>query len=105
MNFLKAALNCCVTLGSVRLCDCHKMSCPRCDSEPDGPMFIYDGGDTALLFRDWGSNIRLNGISSETTSELLNAKIIYVVEMSEDDIARGYAAPVRIVRDVKSLMA
>ena len=74
------------------------------DCEPDGPMFIYDGGDTALLFRDWGSIIRLNGISSETTSELLNAKIIYVVEMSEDDIAREYAAPVRIVRDVKSMM-
>ena len=30
------------------------------DCEPDGPMFIYDGGDTALLFRDWFSNIRLN---------------------------------------------
>lgn len=74
------------------------------DCEPDGPMFIYDGGDTALLFRDWGSNIRLNGISSETTFELLNAKIIYVVEMSDDNIAREYAAPVRIVRDVKSMM-
>ena len=74
------------------------------DCEPDGPMFIYDGGDTALLFRDWGSNIRLNGISSETTSELLNAKVIYVVEKAGDEIAREYAAPVRIVRDVKSMM-
>ena len=72
--------------------------------EPDGPMFIYDGGDTALLFRDWGSNVRLNGISPETSPELLNAKVIYVVEMSGDEIAREYAAPIRIVRDVKSLM-
>lgn len=75
------------------------------DCEPDGPMFIYDGGDTALLFRDWFSNVRLNGISPETGPELLNAKLIYVVEMSGDTIAREYAAPIRIVRDVKSMMA
>jgi len=74
------------------------------DCEPDGPMFIYDGGDTALLFRDWDSNIRLNAISPETTPELMNVKTIYVVEMSGDAIAREYAAPVRIVRDVKSMM-
>ena len=75
------------------------------DCEPDGPMFIYDGGDTALLFRDWFSNIRLNGISPETSSELLNAKVIYVLEKSGDDITREYAAPIRIVRNVKSLIA
>ena len=74
------------------------------DCEPDGPMFIYDGGDTALLFRDWFSNVRLNGISPETSPELLNAKVIHVVEMAGDDIAREYAAPIRIVRDVKSMM-
>lgn len=77
----------------------------RQDCEPDGPMFIYDGGDTALLFRDWFSNVRLNGINSETGPELLNAKVIYVVEMAGDDIAREYTAPIRIVRDVKSMMA
>jgi len=75
------------------------------DCEPDGPMFIYDGGDTALLFRDWFSNVRLNGISPETGPELLNAKVIYVVEMAGDEITREYAARIRIVRDVKSLMA
>ena len=74
------------------------------DCEPDGPMFIYDGGDTALLFRDWFSNVRLNGISPETGPELLNAKVIYVVEMTDNEVTREYAAPIRIVRDVKSLM-
>ena len=64
------------------------------DCEPDGPMFIYDGGDTALLFRDWFSNIRLNDIAS----------VIYVLEKSGDDIVREYAAPIRIVRNVKSLI-
>ena len=74
------------------------------DCEPDGPMFIYDGGDTALLFRDWFSNVRLNGISPETSPELMNAKVIYVVEMLNDEVTREYAAPIRIVRDVKSMM-
>ena len=74
------------------------------DTEPDGPMLICDGGDTALLFRDWFSNVRLNGISPETGPELLNAKVIYVVEMAGDTITREYTAPIRIVRDVKSMM-
>ena len=48
------------------------------DCEPDGPMFIYDGGDTALLFRDWFSNIRLNDICSDAREQLLSAPVIYV---------------------------
>jgi len=74
------------------------------DCEPDGPMFIYDGGDTALLFRDWFSNIRLNGIGTDAREQLLNASVIYVLEKSGDAIAREYAAPIRIVRNVKALM-
>ena len=76
----------------------------RQDCEPDGPMFIYDGGDTALLFRDWFSNVRLNDIGSDAREQLLSAQVIYVLEKSGDAIAREYAAPIRIVRDVKSLM-
>ena len=45
---------------------------------PDYPLFIYDGGDTALLFRDW---------------------------MLGDNVYRDYIAPIRIVRDVKRLIA
>jgi hypothetical protein len=67
-------------------------------------MFIYDGGDTALLFRDWFSNVRLNDIGSDAREQLLSAQVIYVLEKSGDAIAREYAAPIRIVRDVKSLM-
>ena len=74
------------------------------DCEPDGPMFIYDGGDTALLFRDWFSNIRLNDICTDAREQLLNASVIYVLEKSGDDIVREYAAPIRIVRNVKSLI-
>ena len=74
------------------------------DCDPDGPLFIYDGGDTALLFRDWTSNVRLNGIGLNARPELTKADMIFVVEMADGEVAREYAAPIRHVRDVKSLM-
>ena len=73
-------------------------------SDPNEPMFIYDGGDTALLFRDWDSNLRLNNISEESRPILKDAEEIYVVEVQGEDIYRDYFAPIRIVRDVKGLM-
>lgn len=72
---------------------------------PDGPIFIYDGGDTALLFRDWDSNVRLNNISEEARPVLKDAEEIFVVEMKKDRIIRDYMAPIRLVHDVKSLIA
>ena len=73
--------------------------------DPDFPLFIYDGGDTALLFRDWGSTLRLGSISMQARAALRKADEIYVVEMKGDNICRDYFAPIRIVRDVKSLIA
>ena len=73
-------------------------------SDPNEPMFIYDGGDTAILFRDWDSNVRLNNISEEARPILKEAEDIYVVEVQGEDILSDYYAPIRIVRDVKSLM-
>lgn len=75
------------------------------NDEPDGPMLICDGGDTALLFHDWGNSLRLKELSSDASQELMNASNIEVVEMSGGDIAREYTAPVKIVRDVKSMIA
>ena len=73
-------------------------------TDPKDPMFIYDGGDTALLFRDWDSNLRLKNISEESRPILKDAEEIYVVEVQGEDIYRDYFAPIRIVKDVKSLM-
>ena len=71
---------------------------------PDGPMLIYDGGDTALLFRDWGSNIRLRAIGNIVRPLLKAAKEIRVRETDGGEVLRDYTARVRIVRDVKSMM-
>ena len=72
--------------------------------DPDFPLFIYDGDDTALLFRDCSSTLRLGSLSELVRPALKNADEIYVVEMQGDDIYCDYFAPIRHVRDVKSLM-
>ena len=74
-------------------------------TDPKEPIFIYDGGDTALLFRDWDSNVRLNNISEEARPVLKDAEEIFVVEMKKDRIIRDYMASIRLVRDVKALIA
>ena len=74
-------------------------------TDPKNPMFIYDGGDTALLFRDWDSSSRINKISDEARPILKNAEDIYVVELQGEDILRDYFAPIRIVQDVQKLIA
>jgi len=74
----------------------------NCD--PDGPMLICDGSDTALLFRDWDSNIRLRNVSPEASRELMNADEIYVIEQTADTIVRDYMARIRKVKDVRSLI-
>lgn len=74
-------------------------------TDPNNPMFIYDGGDTALLFRDWDSSIRINKISDEARPILKNAEDIYVIELQGEDILRDYFAPILIVKDVQKLIA
>ena len=74
-------------------------------TDPDGPIFIYDGGDTALLFRDWDSNVRLNNISEEARPVLKDAEEIFVVEMKKDRVIRDYMATIRLVSDVEKMIA
>ena len=74
-------------------------------SDPEDPMFIYDGGDTALLFRNWDSSLRLNNLSEQARPALQNTDEIHVIEKQDEHILRDYIAPIRLVRNVKSLMA
>lgn len=74
-------------------------------TDPKEPIFIYDGGDTALLFRDWDSNVRLNHISEEARPILKDADYIYVVEIQDKEFLRDYMVPIRLVRNVKALIA
>lgn len=74
------------------------------EGEPDDPRFIYDGSDTALLFRSFESNIAIRNLGEEAREPLKNAKEIHVVEIVDEDVKRDYMAPVRIVKNVKNLM-
>ena len=73
-------------------------------SDPDGPMFIYDGGDTAALIRDWGSAIALKNLDEGIRPMLKELEEIRVVEVEGEDFIRDYVVPVRIVRNVKNMI-
>ncbi|MBR6356132.1 MAG: hypothetical protein IKR92_04690 [Alphaproteobacteria bacterium] len=71
---------------------------------PVNPKFVYDGGDTALLYRSQESSIAFRHISPGARSPLKSVSEILVVEIEDDDVEREYIVPVRLVKDVKSLI-
>lgn len=68
------------------------------DSEPDNPRIVYDGGETALLYRNRESAILLESISLKARVPLTQAESILVAEVQDDDVAREYKVPIRIIR-------
>lgn len=72
--------------------------------DPDGPLFMYDGGDLAVLFRDWGSTLAIPDLAENVRPMLKEAQEIRVIEAEGEDIVRDYVARVRIVRDVKCMI-
>ncbi len=74
------------------------------EDAPDGAMFIYDGSDTALLFRNFTSVKALRNISPETGLKILEANDIFVTEIADGEIVKDYAARIRIVKDVNALI-
>ena len=73
-------------------------------SDPDEPMLIYDGGDMAVLFRDWGSTIALDNLDESVRPVLKESKEIRVIEAKGEDFVRDYSARIRIVRNVRSMI-
>lgn len=71
---------------------------------PDNPRFIYDGSDTALLYRSPESSVAFRRISEEARAPLKAVTEILIVEISNDDVEREYTVPVRIVKDVNNLI-
>ncbi len=72
---------------------------------PENPRFVYDGGETALLYRSRESSVFLGGINEEARSPLKAADEILVAEIDGDEVAREYIVPVRIVRDLKVVLS
>ncbi len=71
---------------------------------PENPRFVYDGGTTALLYRTKDSAVVFESIAKEARMPLKSVSSMLVVEVENEDVAREYEVPVRIVKDVKSLI-
>jgi len=71
---------------------------------PENPRFIYDGGEKALLYRSKESAVAFKDINEGARSPLKAVSEILVVEIENDDVEREYLVPVRLVKDVNSLI-
>ena len=72
---------------------------------PENPRFVYDGGETALLYRSRESSVFLGGINESARSPLKSVDEVLVAEIDGDEVAREYMVPVRIVRDLKAVLS
>ena len=70
---------------------------------PDNPRIVYDGGEKAMVYRNRESAFMLNSIAPEARPALSKVKEVLVVEIENDDVAREYKVPVRLVRSLKAL--
>lgn len=71
---------------------------------PENPRFIYDGGKTALLYRTKDMAVVFKGIAEGAHKPLKMVSSMLIVEVDGDDVIREYEVPVRIVKDVESLI-
>ena len=74
-----------------------------CEGGPENPRLVYDGGEQALLYRSRDSAFMLNSIAKEAQMPLKSVNEVLMVEIENDDVAREYKVPVRIVRNLKAL--
>ena len=70
---------------------------------PENPRFVYDGGEQALLYRSRESAFMLNSIAWEARMPLKSVNEVLMVEIENDDVAREYRVPVRVVRNLQAL--
>lgn len=71
---------------------------------PENPRFVYDGGERALLYRSRESAVFLNAIAAGARSPLKAVDEVLVAEIDDDEVAREYTVPVRIVRSLDALI-
>lgn len=67
---------------------------------PENPRFVYDGGNTALLYRTKDSAVVFNDIPKSAHVALKSVSSMLIVEVEDEDVAREYTVPVRVVKDV-----
>jgi len=73
------------------------------ESDPDNPRIVYDGTETALLYRSRESAMLLEQINKKAREPLMGVDEVLVVEVKDDDVAREYKVPIRKIRSLQSL--
>ena len=73
------------------------------EGDPDNPRIVYDGTDTALLYRSKESAVLLEHINLKAREPLMKVENVLIVEVKDDDVAREYKVPIRKIRSLKSL--
>ena len=71
---------------------------------PENPRFVYDGGNTALLYRTKESAVVFNDIPEDAHVPLKSVSTMLIVEVENEDVAREYTVPVRMVKDIKTYL-
>ena len=71
---------------------------------PENPRFVYDGGDQALLYRSRESSVMLGNINEKARQPLKSVDEIIMVEVDKDEVAREYIVPMRLVRNLQTLL-
>lgn len=73
------------------------------EGDPDNPRIVYDGTETALLYRSKESAVLLEHINLKAREPLMKVENVLIVEVKDDDVAREYKVPMRKIRSLKSL--
>ena len=73
------------------------------EGNPDNPRIVYDGTETALLYRSKESAVLLEHINLKAREQLMKVENVLIVEVKDDDVAREYKVPMRKIRSLKSL--
>ena len=68
------------------------------------PLFIYDGTDDAILYRNSTSCLFFDDIAESAHKVLSSQKEIRILELQGDDVVNEYRCSVRMVPSVKDLL-
>lgn len=69
-------------------------------SEPQNPRFVFDGGSSALLYRNRESATMSDNIVPKAADAIMKVDEILVVEILDDDVAREYKVPMRKIESL-----
>ncbi len=74
---------------------------PFCESEPQNPILLYDGGKHATLFRNENDVVLIDYLPSDITPILQKCNWMVVIErnVENNSIVRDYKVLIKIIKN------